>query len=547
MALEIIPLGGCGEIGKNLTLVRYEDQLVVIDCGIAFPGEDLPGVDLVVPDPTYLLEHREQLRAILLTHGHEDHVGALPYLLPSLGTVPVYGTPLTLALVGEKLREHRVHADLRALTPGVPLPLGDIMAEPIRVTHSIPDCVALALHTPEGIVLFTGDFKFDHTPVDGEPTDFTRLARLGEEGVLLLLSDCTNAERPGWGESERKVSDTFYTLFAQAQGRILITTFASNLHRIQQAIEMAELYGRKVAVLGRRMEQNLNIAIQKGYLRVHPDTLISTREIEDYPDSRLLVLTTGSQGEPLSALSQIAADEYPRLKIRPGDMVILSATPIPGNENLVWRTVNRLIRLGARVYYDAIAPVHVSGHAYQEELKLMISLTKPRFLAPVHGEPRHQSAYFDLARQMGYTDDQMFLLENGSVLRISEGEIALQASVQAGRLLIEEGMEGGVPETIIHDRRLIAREGMLMAIITVRSQTGEIIEAPQFITVGFEWQNSAQPQLASELIQEVIGKMLPAEISDWSNFREEVAVVLRRFCRKHLSRRPLVVPVITEV
>lgn len=547
MALEIIPLGGCGEIGKNLTLVRYENQLLVIDCGISFPGEDLPGVDLVIPDPTYLLEHREQVRAILLTHGHEDHVGALPYLLPVLGEVPVYGTPLTLAMVSEKLREHRVGADLRALTPGVPFDIGDIIVEPIRVTHSIPDCVALGLHTPEGTVLFTGDFKFDHTPVDDQHTDFARLARLGEEGVLLLLSDCTNAERPGWGESERKVSDTFYTLFAQAQGRILITTFASNLHRIQQAIEMAELYERKVVVLGKRMEQNLNIGIQKGYLRVHPDTLISSREIDDYPDRRLLVLTTGSQGEPLSALSQIAADEYPRLKIRPGDMIILSATPIPGNENLVWRTVNRLIRLGARVYYDAIAPVHVSGHAYQEELKLMVSLTKPRYLAPVHGEPRHQAVYFDLARQMGYTNDQLFLLENGSVLRIERGQVAFGEPVQAGRLLIEEGMEGGVPETIIHDRRQIAREGVLVALITVRSQTGELVDTPQFITVGFEWQNEVQPQLAGEMIREVIGKMLPAEISDWGNFREEVASVLRRFCRKHLNRRPLLVPVVTEV
>jgi ribonuclease J len=415
------------------------------------------------------------------------------------------------------------------------------------VTHSIPDCVAYALRTAEGIVVFTGDFKFDHTPVDGERTDFNHLARLGDEGVLLLLSDCTNAERTGWTPSESTVSDTYYTLFANAQGRILVTTFASNLHRLQQAIDMAQLYGRKVAVLGRRMEQNVDIAVQRGYLRVAPGALISARQIDDYPPEQILVLTTGSQGEPLSALSQIAADEYPRLKINPGDTVILSATPIPGNESLVWRTVNRLVRLGAKVYHDGIVPVHVSGHASQEELKLMISLLKPRYLAPVHGEPRHQAAYFELARQMGYRDEQMFLLENGSVLRIENGEASLGEKVPAGRLLLEEGVEGGVPESLIRDRRVIAEEGILVALITVRAQTGELVDDPQFILRGFEWQNEVQPELAREAILQTLGKMSPPEISDWDNIREELTQVLRRFCRKHLSRRPMVVAVVTEV
>ena len=547
MALEIIPLGGTGEIGKNLNLVRCNGEAVIVDCGISFPGEDLPGVDLVIPDPEYLLSVRDELQAILLTHGHEDHVGALPYLLPRLGKLPIYGTPLTLALIEQKLRERRLDAPLNPVKPGTPFQVGSITVEPIRVTHSIPDCVAYALRTAEGIVVFTGDFKFDHTPVDGERTDFNHLARLGDEGVLLLLSDCTNAERTGWTPSESTVSDAYYTLFANAQGRILVTTFASNLHRLQQAIDMAQLYGRKVAVLGRRMEQNVDIAVQRGYLRVEPGVLISARQIDDYPPERILVLTTGSQGEPLSALSQIAADEYPRLKINPGDTVILSATPIPGNESLVWRTVNRLVRLGAKVYHDGIAPVHVSGHASQEELKLMISLLKPRYLAPVHGEPRHQAAYFELARQMGYRDEQMFLLENGAVLRIENGEASLGEKVPAGRLLIEEGVEGGVPESLIRDRRVIAEEGILVALITVRAQTGELVDDPQFILRGFEWLNEAQPELAREAILQTLGKMAPAEISDWDNIREELTQVLRRFCRKHLSRRPMVVAVVTEV
>lgn len=547
MALEIIPLGGTGEIGKNLNLVRCDGEAIIIDCGISFPGEDLPGVDLVIPDPEYLLSVRDELQAILLTHGHEDHVGALPYLLPRLGKLPIYGTPLTLALIEQKLRERRLDAPLHPVKPGTPFQVGSITVEPIRVTHSIPDCVAYALRTAEGIVVFTGDFKFDHTPVDGERTDFNHLARLGDEGVLLLLSDCTNAERTGWTPSESTVSDAYYTLFANAQGRILVTTFASNLHRLQQAIDMAQLYGRKVAVLGRRMEQNVDIAVQWGYLRVEPGVLISARQIDDYPPEQILVLTTGSQGEPLSALSQIAADEYPRLKIAPGDTVILSATPIPGNESLVWRTVNRLVRLGAKVYHDGIVPVHVSGHASQEELKLMISLLKPRYLAPVHGEPRHQAAYFELARQMGYRDEQMFLLENGAVLRIENGEASLGEKVPAGRLLIEEGVEGGVPESLIRDRRVIAEEGILVALITVRAQTGELVDDPQFILRGFEWQNEAQPELAREAILQTLGKMSPPEISDWDNIREELTQVLRRFCRKHLSRRPMVVAVVTEV
>lgn len=546
LSIEIIPLGGTGEIGKNLNVVRCEGQIIVVDAGISFPTEELPGVDLVMPDPTYLLERSEEVQAIILTHGHEDHVGALPYLLPAL-PVPVYGTPMTLALVESKLKERKIKADLCRVNPGETFQVGIFEIEPVHITHSIPQSVAYAIHTPVGTVFFTGDFKFDYTPVDAQPTDFNRLARIGDRGVLVLLSDCTNVERPGWGESESKVGDALYWLFADAPGRILITCFASSLHRVQQVFDTAAIYRKKVVAMGRRMEQNIDTALGLGLLRVQPDTYISSRKLDDLDDNEIVVLTTGSQGEPLSALSLMAQDEYPRLKIKPHDTVILSATPIPGNESLVWRTVNRLIRLGARVIYDRISPVHVSGHAGQEELKLMLSLLKPRYIAPVHGEPRHQAIYRDLAFSMGYTEDRFFLLENGAALTFDENGARIEERVPVGRLLIEDGMPGGVPEQIIHDRRHLAQEGMLVAVIAISAETGEIAAPLELITKGFDWHNDHQPELAQEIIADVLSQLSPADLADWDSVRGEIVNVLKKFCRKHLSKRPMIIPIVMEV
>jgi ribonuclease J len=546
LSIEIIPLGGTGEIGKNMNVVRCNGQIIVVDAGISFPTEELPGVDLVMPDPTYLLEHSEEVQAIILTHGHEDHVGALPFLLPAL-PVPVYGTPMTLALVESKLKERKIKADLCEVAPGKLFQLGVFEIEPVQITHSIPQSVAYAIHTPAGTVFFTGDFKFDYTPVDGQPTDFNRLARIGDRGVLVLLSDCTNVERPGWGESESKVGDTFYWLFADAPGRILITCFASSLHRVQQVFDTAAIYRKKVVAMGRRMEQNIDTALGLGLLRVPPETYISSRKLDELEENQIVVLTTGSQGEPLSALSLMAQDEYPRLKIKPNDTVILSATPIPGNESLVWRTVNRLIRLGARVIYDRISPVHVSGHAGQEELKLMLSLLKPKYVAPVHGEPRHQAIYRDLAFSMGYREEQFFLLENGSTFMMDEQGARIKERAPVGRLLIEDGMPGGVPEQIIHDRRHLAQEGMLVAVIAINGETGEIVAPLELITKGFDWHNGEQPQLAQEVIADVLSQFSPAELADWDSVRGEIVTVLKKFCRKHLNRRPMIIPIVMEV
>ncbi|MEO0249000.1 MAG: ribonuclease J, partial [candidate division WOR-3 bacterium] len=376
---------------------------------------------------------------------------------------------------------------------------------------------------------------------------YATLAEFSQRGVLALLADSTNVERPGWGDSERQVGEAFYRLFAEAQGRILVTCFASNLHRIQQVFDTAALYGRKVVVLGRRMEQNVQIASELGYLHLQPDTWVPFRRIEELEDHETVVLTTGSQGEPLSALSLMAQEEYPRLKIQPGDMVILSATPIPGNESLVWRTVNRLIRLGARVVYDQVTPVHVSGHAYQEELKLMLSMLKPRYLAPVHGEPRHQALYKQMALQMGYQEEQIFLLENGQVLCLDESGARIVDRVPVGRLLVEEGTVGGVPEEVLYDRRHLAHEGMLVAVVSLSAETGEIVAGPDLIRRGFEWNEPEEEEAARRVVWETLQKLNPAELGDWDAVRAELASVLKRFCRKHLNRRPMVIPIVMEV
>ncbi|MGC8668778.1 MAG: ribonuclease J [Chthonomonadales bacterium] len=548
--IEIIPLGGAGDVGKNMLVVRCGEDMIVIDAGVQFPTEEHPGVDLIIPDMSFLREHDWQLRGVVLTHGHEDHVGALPYLLREIN-VPVWGTPLTLGLVREKLEEHNLlgSADLRIFEPGDRVELGCITVEPIQVTHSIPDTVSLALHTPVGVVVHTGDFKIDHTPVDGRLFNAGRFAQLGDEGVLLLISDSVNAEKKGWVPSERTVGLVFEEQFRAAPGRVLVTTFASNIHRIQQVFDTAARYRRKVAVAGRSMERNIGVARELGYLTYHDADRIRLDEVDRYSPDELVILTTGSQGEPLSALSRMACDAH-KLQIMPGDTVILSSHPIPGNEDAVWRTVNRLFRRGARVIYDLIHPVHVSGHANQEELKLMFNLVRPQYVVPFHGEPRMMHAYTEMVTGMGMPRDHVFWLDIGDVLTLNaEGAWVSGSIPNAGDVLVDGLSEGGVSEVILRDRRHLADNGTVIVTVGIDRATGEIIYGPDLISRGFLHPEDSEElfEEASRLVAEALETMGPEGDADWDNARSTVRDVVARFLNRRTRRRPVVVPVVMEV
>lgn len=548
--VEVIPLGGAGDVGKNMLVVRCGDDLVVIDAGVQFPTEEHPGVDLIIPDMSFLREHDWQVRGIVLTHGHEDHVGALPYLLREVNA-PVWGTPLTLGLVREKLEEHNLlgSADLRQFLPGDRVSLGCITVEPIQVTHSIPDTVSLALHTPAGVIVHTGDFKIDHTPVDGRLFNAGRFAQLGDEGVLLLISDSVNAEKKGWVPSERTVGQVFEEQFRAAPGRVLVTTFASNIHRIQQVFDTAARHGRKVAIAGRSMERNIGVARELGYLTYHDADRIRLDEVDRYAADELVILTTGSQGEPLSALSRMACDAH-KLQIMPGDTVILSSHPIPGNEDAVWRTVNRLFRRGARVIYDLIHPVHVSGHANQEELKLMFNLVRPRYVVPFHGEPRMMYAYTEMVTGMGMPRDRVIWLDIGDVLTVGPDGAHVSGPIpNAGDVLVDGLSEGGVSEVILRDRRHLADNGTVIVTVGIDRATGEIIYGPDLISRGFLHPEDSEElfQEASRLVAEALENMGPEGDADWDNARSSVRDVVARFLNRRTRRRPVVVPVVMEV
>ena len=436
--VKIIPLGGVNEIGKNLTAIEYKNDIVIIDCGLRFPDEDMFGIDLVIPDITYLLKNKERVTGIFLTHGHEDHIGALPYVLKQLN-VPVYGTKLTLGILETKLKEHGLLSttELIRVKPRDVIRLNSVSVEFIKTNHSIADSVAIAIHTPLGVVLHTGDFKVDYTPIDGEPMDFARFAELGKKGVLVMMADSTNVERPGYTMSERVVGESLVKIFGKAKGRIIIATFASNIHRIQQIIEAGKIYGRKVAVSGRSMENNMQVAMELGYIDVDKETLISIDHINKYNDNEVVVITTGSQGEPMSALSRMASSDHRKLNIKQGDTVIISATSIPGNEKLVSKVINQLFKNGAEVIYESLAQIHVSGHAYQEELKLMQSLVKPKFFIPVHGEYRHLKKHGELAISVGLSEENLIIADVGDVIEVTRNSIKKNGSVPAGQVFVD--------------------------------------------------------------------------------------------------------------
>jgi ribonuclease J len=547
--LRAIPLGGLGEIGRNMMALEYDEQIVVVDAGLMFPEEEMLGVDLVLPDITYLVERKDHVLAFLLTHGHEDHVGSLPYVLPRLNA-PVYGTRLTLGLLKNKLREHKLldSAQLHEVKAGDRIELGPFKVEFIHVAHSIPDGVALAIETPAGIVIHTGDFKMDQTPADGAPTDMARLSHYGDRGVLMLMSDSTNAEREGFTLSERVVGEAFQEIFGQCPGRIIISTFASNIYRIQQAMQTAARYKRKVAVVGRSMVNNVAIAQELGYLEVPSDLLVKIQDIGKEPDERLVILSTGSQGEPLSALTRIAAQEHPQVKLKPGDSVILSASPIPGNEELVSRTINNCYKHGARVFYPPLHRVHASGHANSEELKLMLNLVKPKFFLPVHGEFRHLAHHAEIAHDVGIPKERVVVVDDGNVVEL-DGAPHLRNKVPAGYVFVDGLGVGDVGSVVLRDRRVLSQDGIFIVIVTVNKDTGQLVGEPDLISRGFVHQQTSDTLLdaARDQVAKTIKKLAGEGPPEWQVVKSAVRDAMSRYLYEQTRRRPMIIPIVVEI
>ena len=547
--LTILPLGGLGEIGRNMLAVQYEDDIVVVDAGLMFPEQEMLGIDLVIPDIAWLLERREQVRGIVLTHGHEDHIGGLPYILPRL-PVPVYGTALTLGILRNKLREHRLleSSELHTVRHGDVVPLGHMSVEFIRATHSIPDACALAIRTPLGVVVHSGDFKMDHTPINGEPPDLSRLARLGDEGVLLLLSDSTNSEAEGITPSERTVGEALSHIFEAAEGRIVMATFASNISRLQQALDCAESCGRKAILVGRSMMNNAQVAQELGYLKVSSGQLIWPRQLERVDDHELLVLCTGSQGEPLSALTRIASGEHPIIQLKKGDTVILSANPIPGNEELVHRTVNNLYRHGARVFHSSRHRVHASGHASREELKLLMTLTRPRYFVPVHGEYRHLAIHAELARSVGIPAENVVPIDNGTIISVdADGIHRTGTRAPAGYVYVDGLSIEEAGDVVLRDRRLLAQDGVVIVVLTVERSTGAVVAGPDLVSRGFIEETGIDTLFdeAREQVLKVVSKLEPD--SEWTVWQAAIHDQLGRFFYQRTHRRPMILPLVTEV
>ncbi|MBV4415157.1 ribonuclease J [Clostridium tyrobutyricum] len=548
--VKVIPLGGLGEIGKNMTAIEYKDDIIVIDCGLKFPDDEMLGVDLVIPDITYLKKNIERVRGIFLTHGHEDHIGALPYVLKEIN-IPVYGTKLTLGIVETKLKEHRIlsKVKLNCVKPKDIIRLQNMSVEFIRTSHSIADSTAIAIHTPLGVILHTGDFKIDYTPIDGSLIDLARFAELGKKGVLLMLADSTNVERPGYTMSERTVGETFQKFFATAKNRIIVATFASNIHRIQQIITAAEKYNRKVAISGRSMENIMDVAMKLGYININKNTLINIDSINKYPNNKLVIITTGSQGEPMSALSRMAASEHKKVNIIPGDRIIISASAIPGNEKLISKVINQLFKKGAEVIYEALADVHVSGHACQEELKLIHTLVKPRFFMPVHGEYRHLKQHADLAMKLGLPANHVIIGDNGDVIELTRNSIKRAGTVISGQVFVDGLGVGDVGNIVLRDRRHLSQDGILTVVVTIEKESASVIAGPDIISRGFVYVRESEDLMeeAKELVRGVLKECEEKHITEWANIKSNVKEVLRSFLYERTKRRPMILPIIMEI
>ncbi|MCX7747238.1 MAG: ribonuclease J [Clostridia bacterium] len=548
--LKIIPLGGMGEIGKNITLFEYGEDIIIVDCGLAFPEDEMLGIDLVIPDITYLTKNKDRVRGIVITHGHEDHIGALPYVLKEIN-VPVYGTKLTLGLIQYKLEEHGIlpNVKLERIMQGQTFELGAFKIEFIRSTHSIADAVALAIHTPVGVVVHTGDFKIDYTPIEGEPMDFARLAELGKKGVLLLMCDSTNVEREGYTMSERTVGDTFEEIFMDAKGRILVATFASNVHRVQQIINAAVKFGRKVAICGRSMVNVVNVAMELGYMNVPEGVMVDIDQIDRYNADKLVIITTGSQGEPMSALSRMASSEHKKVEIVPGDLVIISANPIPGNEKLVSKVINELFKKGANVIYEALADIHVSGHACQEELKLIHSLVKPKFFLPVHGEYRHLKQHADLANRLGMPSENVFIMDIGKVLELTASSAKINGNVTAGKVLVDGLGVGDVGNIVLRDRKHLSQDGIIVVVLTLEGESGNVIAGPDIISRGFVYVRESEDLMdrVKEVTKQALQKCEEKKKSDWTAKKNIIKDSLRDFLYEQTKRKPMILPIIMEI
>ncbi|KIH76263.1 ribonuclease J [Geoalkalibacter ferrihydriticus] len=549
--VRITALGGLGEIGLNMMVLESGTDLLLIDCGLMFPEAYMLGIDLVLPDISAIRHRVKDIRALVLTHGHEDHIGAIPYLLPELGFPPIYGTGLTLGLLRNKLEEHDLldRVELRRVSLPEEVSLGPFAVEFFRVTHSIVDGAGLAIRTPAGLIVHTGDFKFDNTPVDGNRTDMARLAGYGDQGVLLLLSDSTNVERPGMTLSERVVGDALAEILPRCPHLVMVSTFSSNIHRVQQAVDAAVACGRKVLLNGRSMVANCTVARQLGYLRIPDATLIDLRDLRDLPRQEVMVITTGSQAEPLSALMRIAMADHKQLELEPGDTVILSSKFIPGNEKAISNLINHLYRRGAEVYYETTSEIHVSGHAGQEELKLMLALTRPRYFVPIHGEYRHLVRHAQLARTMGVAADYVRVLENGQPLVVGPNGLRREARVDSGRVLVDGKGVGDVGAMELRDRRHLANHGLVMAILGVNQKSGEIVYGPEIFTRGFipEENSAAYLEEMRAVILQVFQEHSLEAVTEWEELRVEVRKALRRLFNRTIKRRPLIVPVIMEL
>lgn len=548
--IRIIPLGGLNEIGKNLTAIEYKNDIVVIDCGLKFPDEEMYGIDIVIPDVSFLLKNTDRVKGIFLTHGHEDHIGALPYVLKQIN-VPIYGTKLTLGIVETKLKEHGLLSIVERICvkPRDIVKLENVSVEFIKINHSIADAVSIAIHTPLGVVFHTGDFKIDYTPIDGEVADLPRLAELGKKGVLVMLADSTNVERTGYTMSESTVGEAFDKLFFNAKGRIIVATFASNVHRVQQVITAATKYGRKVAVSGRSMENIVAVAIELGYLTIEEGTLIDIDYINKYPVDKIVIITTGSQGEPMAALSRMAASEHKKVNIVPGDKVIISATPIPGNERLVSRVINQLFKKGADVIYEALADVHVSGHACQEELKLMHILVKPKFFIPVHGEYRHLKQHAELAIKLGLPENRILIGDNGDVIEVTRDSIKKNGTVISGQVFVDGLGVGDVGNIVLRDRKHLSQDGILTVVVTIEKESGNVIAGPDIISRGFVYVRESEDLMeqARLIVKEALRACEEKHITGWPSIKSSIKESLRAFLYEKTKRKPMILPIIMEI